>query len=321
MSIVISQDSMPGTFSAQALRAAAGYARKAAADPRLKAYAARAGRRFGRQALSRAAAIARARAKDLQKIGEDPGHSTSKKDGMVTPGILDSDSNTLYTVDATSLETDVGSVTAGQPRMNINKRQRACAFISGFRYRQYWRNNTDAPMLIRWFCIAPKASISVAGFFRSYETSRDVDFDTTLSTLQKQNYPVSSDKYTVLYEGKQYLAAKNDTSAAYRDRSASNLCFVNRWLPINRQFQFNDDSDQDCEDKVFMVWFATPFMQTTTTTVASAVTTQTEITCHFRDPLEMLMSASGKKSMSNSGYRNPTRVYTGYRKNNVTKAS
>jgi len=321
MSIVVSQDSMPGLYTAQALRAAAGYARKAAANPKLRAYAARAGKRFGHQALKRAATLARARATQLATIGNDPGHSTSKKDGMVVPSVQTVDSNSLYTIDATALETDVGSVTAGQPRLDINKRQRATAFISGFRYRQYWQNRTNDPLLIRWFLIASKNQVlSTAGFFRNYETSRDVDFTSTLSTLEKQTYPVSTDKYTIFYEGKEYLAGKDDTSTTFRDRNASNMAFVDRWLPIGRQLQFNDDTNQDCEDKIYICWFATNYLASVTNDVVDAVNTQTQLVAHFRDPLEMLMSAAGTKSL-NRGHRGPTRVYAGYHKNNITKAS
>jgi len=155
---------------------------------------------------------------------------------MVLAAPIALDLNTLYSIDATALETDIGSVTAGQPRNNINKRMRAVAYVSGFRYRQYWLNKTTDPMLIRWFVISAKnQSLTTAGFFRNYETSRDTDFTSAMSSLQKQTYPVSTDKYTVFYEGKEYLAGVNDASASYRDRNASNMCFVDRWLPINRQ--------------------------------------------------------------------------------------
>ena len=312
---------MPGPYTAQALRMAAGYARKAASDPRLRAYASRAGKRFGRQALSRAAALARARANQLSTIGQDPGHSTSKKDGMTNTDPIGLDLNTLYTVDAVALETDVGSVTAGQPRLDINKRQRAIAYVSGFRFRQYWVNGDTEPCLIRWACIVPKNQLmTTAGFFRSYETSRDVDFTTNLTTLQKQNYPISTDKYTVLYEGKEYLPGKNDTSTAYRDRNAPNMAFVDRWLKVGRQLQFNDDTNQDCEDKIFFVWYATNYLNAQTLqNKPGVITTQTEIIAHFRDPMEMLMSQAGHKTLTRR--RRGTRVYTGYKKNNVTRPS
>lgn len=230
---------------------------------------------------------------------------------MTATTTVSADANTLYVVDATALETDVGSVTAGQPRLEINKRQRACAFISGFRFSQYWLNRTARPMVIRWACLSSKNNSSAsmtAGFFRSYGNSRDRDFNSANSTLVQSNYPISRDKYTVFYEGKVFLASNG--TAEFKTSVENTYGYVDRWLPINRQLQFNDDTTQDCEDKIFFVWWATPIMQDTTSPTLSTIITQTHLITHFRDPLEMVLYKQGiSKRKAPTRYRNITRSY------------
>lgn len=284
-----------------------------AQDPHVRAAAgkiARFAKARLKQRSKRSSKLAIKRGMAIDSIGQPPGTATSKKDGMVTftPTLLER--NTLYTVDATALVTDVGATGAGQQRLDINKRQRNIAFVSGIRYRQYWRNTAGSPRLIRWALVAPKnGSVTPAGFFRSYETSRDQDFDSTLSSIEKQTNPISRDKYTVFYEGKLFLAPNQDDTS-YADRQNSNLNYVDKWLPIGRQLQFNDDSDQDCEDKIFVVWWATNYMAGTTTSSPNDIETQTSIITHFRDPLEMMMSKGGYKRVNKrrypTSYRNVT---------------
>lgn len=247
------------------------------------------------------------RTREINKIGDPAGQSTSKKDGMISTSLLSADLNEIYNVEVTALERDIGATPAGQFRLNINSRDRGAAFISGIRIKQSWLNKAPNSIMVRWALISPKnntVTSLTAGFFRAYQDSRDVDFSSVRTTLEKQTYPINRDKYRVFYEGKMYLGSSTVTGQTrVIDRERSNMGCMDRWFPINRQVRFNDDSDQACEDKIFFVWWTTPYMESSTVVVPALIETQSAVITHFRDPLEVLLNKAGMKAINKPRYK------------------
>lgn len=262
--------------------------------------------------MGRQAAMARKRTKEINKIGDPAGTATSKKDSMITTAPVTADVNQIYNLDLTALERDIGSTPAGQFRLNINSRDRGMAFISGIRYKQVWVNKRTEPSLVRWAIISPKnntVTSLTSGFFRAYEDSRDSDFSSVRTTLEKQTLPINRDKYRVFYEGKLYLGA-GPGAGTIVDRERSNMNGIDRWFPINRQVRFNDDSNQDCEDKIFIVWWVTNYIGSSTVALTNTLDTQSSVVTHFRDPLEMLMTGSKYKSINKPRYKTKYASFT-----------
>lgn len=253
------------------------------------------------------AKMAMKRTREINKIGDPGGSSTSKKDAMISNALVSADLNEIYNLEVTALERDIGSVPAGQFRLNINARDRGAAFISGIRIKQCWLNKAPNSIMVRWALISPKnntVSSLTAGFFRAYESSRDADFSSVRSTIEKQTFPINRDKYRVFYEGKMYLGSSTVTAQTrVIDRDRSNMGCMDRWFPINRQVRYNDDSNQDCEDKIFFVWWTTPYMESSTVVQPSLIETQSSVVTHFRDPLEVLLRKAGVKSINKPRYK------------------
>lgn len=251
----------------------------------------------------------------IDKLGQSPGHATSKKNGVLNTTVLTEDVNELYSIDVTAILRDKGSTLAGNFRTDINTRDRGIAYISGFKVRMHWMTqgnfgaSPQGPCVVRWALVSPKNNTNStiqSGFFRQFEESRDVDFSSSLSSMQKMNYPISTDKYRVLYQGKVYVGASSTTSLT-KDPTHQNFNGIDRWFPIQRQFVYNDDSDQDCEDKIYMVWWCTPYMETTTAPIANGLSTQGMIVTHFRDPLEVKVRGMMGKRRRPQKLRNTTK--------------
>lgn len=235
------------------------------------------------------------RAVPFSKLGYPAGTQQSKKDDLVTNVTSAVNYNNLYATDVTALVTDVGPAGAGDPRANINKRLRNNIYLGGVQWKQTWSNSIEFPMVIRWAIVSPTTNQVTnipTGMFKAFNASRDQDFANTMSSLEKQTFPLSTDRLTVYYEGKLYLGGKSGGAPAITDRDGQNHVSIDKYFPLKRQVRYNDDSTQDCESKVFCIWWATPYMQSTTSSTAG-LNTQTSLVTYFREPGEYVMSKLG----------------------------
>lgn len=244
------------------------------------------------------------RAKEIEKIGHEPGQEQAKKDDLISNVTTSNDSNSLYFTDATAIIAETGPTGAGLQRVAINTRIRNMVYFGGIRWRQYWRNTTENPMIVRWAVVSPKSNSSStipSGFFKAYDNSRDQDFSSSMSSLEKTTFPISRDKLVVHYEGKEYLGGGNGTITTFFERDGKNICTLDKYFPIKRQVRFNDDADQACEDKVFVLWWATPHEQSTTTVGTDLLRSQTSIVSYFREPGEYVLSKLGVTALGQPG--------------------
>lgn len=261
---------------------------------------------WGKKRIAKKAALM-AKKRMFDSVGHEPGTGNAKRDTQITTTPFAATGNSLYAIEVTALIKDTGSPVAGENRENINTRQRGVAYISGVIVNQVWRNNTNEPYLVRWALVHPHDNTEsglLTDFFRGYNNERSLDFSNARSSIQKQTHPINVDENTVLYSGSMYLGP-NAAAGAYTERSSVNMCSLNTYLPIKRQVRYDTDTVQNCNDKIFLVWWATQYLTAGTDDVPTAITTQSDIITVFRDPVEMLLSRGGIKG----GVRAPNRSY------------
>lgn len=203
------------------------------------------------------------------QVGLPPGSGDAKKDQISTSLNESWSSRFILYYDLTNvLKTGVNIAdnlaATDLPINRINRRQRQLINIRGFSVNQTFTNNTNAPMIVNVAMIAPKntnsSEVAVDGFFRDYNESRDVNFSTTLSSLQISTLPISTDKFTVLWRKRMTLGAKQtDAVGNFNTRLPMNFCSIKKYLPFKRQIRYNDDAGSTAEQKVFLVWWADQF--------------------------------------------------------------
>lgn len=182
------------------------------------------------------------------KIGHRPGTSGAKKDIQLTSAYTTYNDCALYFTELT----DIDKTTTNA----INGRQGNACFLSGTKLHMRLYNTHDAsPIKIHFAVVSPVAAktITSAGWFRDWTTSRDKDMSTTLDEISYDD-PINSDRYITHWRTSFTLAPK-DSSVTHHTGRMSYTEF-SKYIPVRRNIRFNDDSDEECESPVFLVWWA-----------------------------------------------------------------
>lgn len=153
--------------------------------------------------------------------------------------------------------TDINKATGAQ---EIDGRLRQQINITGFSIDIMLRNRTNGWMLCNFAVVSPRNNNSdppsIAGFFRDYTTSRDVDFSISLNSNQIHTYPISTDKWRILMHKRVQIAPMDNNGAGGWDIGGSNFIKRKYWVPLKRTIVYNDDTDDSAESKVFLLlWF------------------------------------------------------------------
>lgn len=138
-------------------------------------------------------------------------------------------------------------------------------------------------------------SVQADGFFRDYNASRDINFSTGLSGLRMHVLPISTDKFRVLAHKRLRIGASGtDGSPGLIPTNVApgNTCMFDLWVPLKRNITYNDDTDTNCESKVFFVlWFtdgvasgADPIIAAQASGSVHAVTYYSEVSAPQRTP-------------------------------------
>jgi hypothetical protein len=142
-------------------------------------------------------------------------------------------------------------------------------------------------MYYNWAIIAPKDStataISATEFLRGNGISRNQAFDTTLSGSQMHCLPINTDKFTVL-EHKRFRL-NTSTGPTYTNEDGSSYMNFNKYVPVNRQLRYKNNSNDPTQGDIWMVHWASGYMQNTGTAVATNAYRQSEsIVTYFKEP-------------------------------------
>lgn len=200
------------------------------------------------QSLARGRRVRKNKIHLTGKIGHRPGTAGAKKDAQLTPEKITYNDCALYFTELTDI--DKTTVNA------INGRAGNACFLSGTKlHMRLYNNMPQDPMKLHFAVVssANSKTITSAGWFRDYITSRDKDISTTLDEISYDD-PINSDRYITHWRTSFMLGARN-SSTIHHTGYPSFMEFT-KYIPIKRNIRFNDDTDEECETPVFLVWWA-----------------------------------------------------------------
>lgn len=237
-------------------------------------------RMFRRQAARRSAIHQKNRG--FWKVAENPGTSTAKKERTTTSDPTNYFSRVLHFLDLTDID-------KASALLEINRRQRHNVLVTGVSIKEIIRNlNTSNPMVYNFAIISQKNSKTFdgTGFFRDFDSSRDIDFNLTLlNSMKMNNLPISTDKFNVHFRKKVVLAASDQASAGYLDSTSNSYKYWEKYIPINRNFRFNDDGTTECETPLYAVWWCDLIQNGAGAgSGANQITKQVHHVVHFKEP-------------------------------------
>lgn len=204
------------------------------------------------QALARGRRVrAKSKIHDVQKIGHRAGTSGAKKDQQLNPAKTTYNDCTLYFNEIT----DIDKTTTNA----INGRQGNACFLSGTKlHMRLYNNQSLDPVKVHFAVVSSVGSktITTSGWFRDYLTSRDKDLSTTLDEIEYDD-PINSDKFITHWRTSFILGPMEEYDNTFpRHQGPPSVLEYSKYIPIKRNIRFNDDTDEECESPVFLVWWA-----------------------------------------------------------------
>lgn len=176
----------------------------------------------------------------------------------------------LFAVDCTDIAQSTGA-------FERTRRMYAQVDLRGVKYNWLVRNKISEPLMFNYALVSFKngtypltnaaypsepyecPTLAADGFFRSDTISRDENFDIGLSSVNINYDPISTDQYNV-HMHKRVLLGPNSTSSSYSVNRES-YKRVTGYVPIKRVLRYNDDSSNDCENRIYLVYWVQPFMR------------------------------------------------------------
>lgn len=160
-------------------------------------------------------------------------------------------SRTLYSTEITTIPR--WEVATGV--MPPNVRRGASVKLIGWKFM--WTVENKLPLdtgVFNWAIIQPIGAkeVSTDGFFRTWNSSRDVNFSLGEESGVFQYNPISTDKYLVLRHGRKFLSAFNASGWG----NASCRYHHDEYIKFNGMIRYNDDVGTEAENPIFFVyWF------------------------------------------------------------------
>lgn len=189
------------------------------------------------------------------------------------------DSRVLYSLDVTALNQGDGE----------NLRSRRLAEVLGIKLRFDMMSLLGTADMtyygVNIAVISPRGKMQTPivfnlDFFRflfGSADTRDRGFTTAMTFGEMHKTPINTDKWTVLHHERFYLdpwkAGVNQFHKSFE-----------KYIPINRLLTFNNDSNTDCNDPIYVVyWYDTMTAVSGTPSLVGGVHMDYYITTYFRD--------------------------------------
>jgi hypothetical protein len=205
----------------------------------------------------------------LAKIGHQVGSGNAKR--CVTTNLAISENiRTIYTVDLTSIEK--GS--------NLNQRRRDMVNIRGFKLSHQYKNKSPNPVIINYAIVMDKrqmdgvTAVTDEDFFRGNFTQRAQNFVLSLSGTVMNSLSLNPERFVILMRKRMMLGPgfvtdpEATTQTGYSYDVTKSYRYFNHYVPIRRQFRFEDDK---CQTPLVLIYWYDFFMappdQTQTTNV------------------------------------------------------
>nr|QKN88877.1 MAG: capsid protein [Cressdnaviricota sp.] len=176
----------------------------------------------------------------------------------------------------------------GGPKQNM--RLRGLINVRGWKFRLSMLNQTNVgPLWFNYAIVSPKAGYNVTdlGFFREYESSRDVNFTTGLSLSACSLYDLCSDKFSILLHKKWFLpTCPTDRIWAEGDYRSQNYRVWEKYIPFKRPVSFDDDGPGNIPDKPIYVvyWCSFPIGDPNSTQINNACVLVNDVVTYYREP-------------------------------------
>lgn len=207
-------------------------------------------------------------------IGKRVGESTGKHWAILADWQLLA-SRTLAKFELTQISRTAGNT--------INLRQRDIVNLRGFAINFDFQCLGTNFQYVNMAVLSSKEDndVNVTDFFRSggLGTTRYLDFDNALSSLQFAHLGINSDKYTIL------LHKRWKVNRSTRGTGSADWRTYKRYLKVNRQIQYDSEIASSCLDKIFLViWTDLPGNTQTATPTADMLTYGVHVTTVFKEP-------------------------------------
>jgi len=180
----------------------------------------------------------------------------------------------------------------------INNRTRDVVNISGIKLRWFFKNTFNTfsqtdfgvatyPIVVNMAILNRKAysDAMTDEFFRCPgRAERSLAFaDASLSGWDRAWLPLNADKFNIIYHRRFSLSVASNSNGY---SAGAQNCFkrMARYIKINRQFRYRDESSTSSQDELFLVvWFAAPD-DTNPVQIEDVAAVAAETTVYFRNP-------------------------------------
>jgi len=216
----------------------------------------------------------------------------TKTDRMTAVASATIDSHQVYYTDLTDIKSFDVSGGIGPNGIKNNRRLGCVSDIRGWRVTLDIRNRNVTQACIFNFAIVRQQELGVvtnSEFFRDYNDSKDVTFNTALSSQSLTNSPLNPEKFHILMHKRRWIPrATSATSNSYTvgSQQESNYRKIKMWVPFKNPYVFNDDGGDNSPRPIFlMVWCAEPMSVGTVTPIIQFCDYAEEVITFFRDKL------------------------------------
>lgn len=200
------------------------------------------------------------------------------------------DSHQVYFTDLTDIKSLDTSGGFGPGGIKNNRRLGVVTDIRGWRITLDIRNrNALIPCMFNYAVVRQNefGSITNSEFFRDYNDSKDVTFNTALSAQSLSNSPLNPDKFHILMHKRVYVP-RGSSSVDYSGPGFDNLNYrkIKVWVPFKHSHVFNDDGGDNSARPIFLiVWCAAPMSGATVVPITQFCDYSEEVITFFKDKL------------------------------------
>jgi len=217
----------------------------------------------------------------IPKVGHTTGRGNCKRH-VATDTVVQLDDRTLNFVELTDIPKAVST--------ELSDRQRNIINISGVKIDLELKSEVNNNLVFNYAVITPlgrTTNVSTVGFLRANlsNTSRALDFGNGNNSIDHNYGMINSDKYAVLMHKRVTVGARfsNNTNNSQVSQTSSNV--VREWLPINRQFRFDDQTSSTCDTPLYFVWWADQIcIGAGSTPTLNAYRMGRKVVVYFREP-------------------------------------
>lgn len=139
----------------------------------------------------------------------------------------------------------------------MDRRKSSNIWVKGIKICAQVRNNKRTVVTFNYAVISPFDDDSNLNtdFFRSAVTARAIDFSTSLSSNILHCRAINTDRFHVFTHKRLILESEGGGTNDINQFGPRNFKFINRYIPINRMFRYEKNTDDEPLNNVFLVYW------------------------------------------------------------------